>query len=93
MFIKDSAAGLSNSVSEARSLQELYHTLPSDNTSVINSKVKDHFQSYITDQLKQHVMEDRKLKTYALFKTTLSSRHILLQSLDLKLGVNFQSYI
>ena len=63
-------AGCSNWVTTARSLASLYDINISDNYEIIKLKVRQHFQSYIMDNLNQHIIQDKKLKTYVLFKTT-----------------------
>ena len=70
MLTKDSDSGNSNWVSIATSLQSLYDIKSGDSNSIIKFKVQQHFQSCIMEQLNQQLIQDKKLKTYALFKTT-----------------------
>ena len=70
MLTMDADSGNCNWVSIVRSLQALYDIKPSDSNFVINCKVQQYFQSCIMEQLNQHIIQDRKLKTYAIFKTT-----------------------
>ena len=70
MLVTDANAGYSNWVSTAQSLASIYNINNSDNISAIKHKVHQHFQSTIIDNLKVHISQDKKLKTFALFKTT-----------------------
>ena len=69
MLIADADNGYKNWVTTARSLSNLYNIHISDNKDTIKSKVKQHFQSMIRNSLDQHISEDKKLKTFATFKS------------------------
>ena len=70
MLVSDADSGCSNWVSTARNLQQVYDVQLSDNNSNIKTKVQQHFQSVIMGRLKEQIIQDKKLKTYAKFKTT-----------------------
>ncbi len=70
MLSADADAGHSNWISIARSLVSLYKIQNSDTTRDIKHKVNQHFRSAIMDSLKLHITQEKKLRTYALFKTT-----------------------
>ncbi len=54
---------------KARSLATLYDIKSSDNKSAIKNKIYQHFQSVVRKSLDVHIEQNKKLKTYALFKT------------------------
>ena len=70
MLLDDVNSGCANWVSVAQSLQSQYNVAVSDSNSAIKLKVQQHFQSVIMEHLRVQITEDKKLKTYALFKTT-----------------------
>ena len=70
MLVADADAGYSNWVSTARNLVSIYDIKNSDNNTVIKQKVQRHFQSSIINNLALHISQDKKLKTFALFKST-----------------------
>ena len=70
MLVADADAGYSNWVSTARDLASVYDIKNSDNNSVIKQKVQRHFQALIINNLASHISQDKKLKTFALFKST-----------------------
>ena len=69
MLVEDADAGHKNWVSKARDLASLYEIQSSDTKSIIKHKVQRHFQSEIMNNLTIHIAQDKKLRTYALFKT------------------------
>ncbi len=69
MLLADSDLGKTNWVSIARSLVSLYNINISDNASMIKTKVFNYFQSLVINNLRHHILEDKKLKTYASFKS------------------------
>ena len=70
MLLADSDLGKTNWVSIARSLVSHYNINISDNASMIKTKVYNYFQSLVINNLRHHILEDKKLKTYASFKST-----------------------
>lgn len=70
MLLADSDLGKTNWVSIARSLVSHYNINIPDNASMIKTKVYDYFQSLVINNLRLHILEDKKLKKYASFKST-----------------------
>ena len=70
MLTTDADSGCSNWVSTARTLQQVYNVNFSDNNTDIKLKVQEHFKTSIMEKLQVQIIEDKKLKSYALFKTT-----------------------
>jgi len=62
---------------KARSLATLYDIKSSDNKSAIKNKIYQHFQSVVRKSLDVHIEQDKKLKTYALFKTNVKFKPYL----------------
>ena len=51
-----------------RELQGEYNILPSDNISTIKSKVRSYFENYIISNINEHLVQKKKLCTYAQIK-------------------------
>ena len=77
MLIKDADSGVSNWVSIARSLMTLYRIHTTDNPTIVKSKVPSHFRSKIMENLKEQIILNKKLCTYASFKTVYKFEHYL----------------
>ena len=77
MLVEDADAGHKNWVSKARDLASLYEIQSSDTKSIIKQKVQRHFQSEIMNNLMIHIAQDKKLRTYALFKTAFKFENII----------------
>ena len=61
--------GFVNWVSRVRELQARYDILPSDNVSAIILKVRCFFESQTLSSLNDHLVQDKKLCTYAQIKS------------------------
>ena len=72
MLVCDANSGHSNWVTSAKSLQVLYNVDVSDSKHSIKAKVRQHFHSKLIQILQEQISQDKKLKTYALFKTTIN---------------------
>ena len=89
ILVADNDAGHSNWVTTARNLLTLYNVSMVDNKIAIKRKVHQHFQSLISNNLKTHLVEAKKLRTYALFKTTFKFESYLDILSDFSLRSNF----
>ena len=74
---------------KARSLATLYDIKSSDNKSAIKNKIYQHFQSVVRKSLDVHIEQDKKLKTYALFKTNFKFEPYLDIFSDYNIRCNF----
>ena len=72
---------------KARSLATLYDIKSSDNKSAMKNKIYQHFQSVVS--LDVHIEQDKKLKTYALFKTNFKFEPYLDIFSDYNIRCNF----
>ena len=69
-FLCDAAdLGFVNWVSRVRELQARYDILPSDNVSDVKSKVRHFFENHTMSNLNEHLVQDKKLCTYAQIKS------------------------
>ena len=74
---------------KARSLATLYDIKSSDNKSAMKNKIYQHFQSVVRKSLDVHIEQDKKLKTYALFKTNFKFEPYLDIFSDYNIRCNF----
>ena len=77
MLINDADLGYNNWVSAVRSLQELYNVTEFDSKSEIKNKVRRHFESVAMENLRQQIVLDKKMKSFATFKNIFKSEAYL----------------
>ena len=69
MLTTDAENAHYNWVSHARDLRVRYEIQQSDTRLVIKTKVNKYFESEVSHRLSKHITDNRRLYTYALFKT------------------------
>ncbi len=72
----DNLDGL-NWVSEARDLRYRNGVIANDNASTIKAKVKNCFANSVMSSLNEHIIENKKLSTYAEFKSVFKFERYL----------------
>ena len=77
MLINDANSGASNWVSTARSLIALYGVHKTDNLSSVKSKVIPYYRSKVMEDLKEWIVLNKKLCTYASLKNAYKFEYYL----------------
>ncbi len=68
MLADDADSGVTNWISNARSLISLYDINDGDNKLKIKIKIKEKFSSSILEKLRYHVSNEKTLRTFRLFE-------------------------